>query len=112
MPENQYTEYKEVWKDDYLKWIAGFANAQGGALYVGVDDAGTVVGLPNARRLLEDIPNSVVNTLGIVVDVNLRNENGKDYLEILVHRSSYPSIIMGSFSIGREVPYSSCAVRP
>lgn len=97
MPENQYTEYKEVWKDDYLKWIAGFANAQGGALYVGVDDAGTVVGLPNARRLLEDIPNSVVNTLGIVVDVNLRNENGKDYLEILVHRSSYPVNYHGEF---------------
>ena len=29
MSENQNVEYKEIWKDDYLKWICGFANAQG-----------------------------------------------------------------------------------
>ena len=28
--ENQNIEYKETWRDDYLKWICGFANAQGG----------------------------------------------------------------------------------
>lgn len=22
------TEYKKIWKDEYLKWICGFANAQ------------------------------------------------------------------------------------
>lgn len=38
--ENQNTEYKETWRDDYLKWICGFANAQGGRLLVGVNDKG------------------------------------------------------------------------
>lgn len=28
--ENQNIEYKESWRDEYLKWICGFANAQGG----------------------------------------------------------------------------------
>lgn len=28
--ENQNIEYKETWRDEYLKWICGFANAQGG----------------------------------------------------------------------------------
>ena len=32
--ETQQTEYKALWKDDYLKWICGFANAQGGILSV------------------------------------------------------------------------------
>ena len=26
--EIQNVEFKEVWKDDYLKWISGFANAK------------------------------------------------------------------------------------
>ena len=28
--ESQNIEYKQSWKDKYLKWICGFANAQGG----------------------------------------------------------------------------------
>ena len=28
--ENQNVEFKENWRDEYLKWICGFANAQGG----------------------------------------------------------------------------------
>ena len=35
MPEMQNTEWKEIWKDDYMAWICGFANAQGGTLYIG-----------------------------------------------------------------------------
>jgi len=40
MPETQNTEYKSSWQDDYLKWICGFANAQGGTLIIGKDDNG------------------------------------------------------------------------
>ena len=32
MSESQLIEYKESWRDEYLKWICGFANAQGGTL--------------------------------------------------------------------------------
>ena len=28
--ESQNIEFKESWRDEYLKWICGFANAQGG----------------------------------------------------------------------------------
>ena len=30
MPEQQNIEYKQSWHDDYLKWVCGFENAQGG----------------------------------------------------------------------------------
>ena len=49
MPESQNTEWKSKWKDEYLEWICGYANAQGGKIYIGCDDEGNVVGLPNAR---------------------------------------------------------------
>ena len=32
MSENQSIEFKEIWKDEYLKWICGFANANGESL--------------------------------------------------------------------------------
>jgi hypothetical protein len=35
MTEDQNTEWKASWRDDYLKWICGFANAQGGVLEIG-----------------------------------------------------------------------------
>ena len=33
MIENQDIEFKSVWKDEYLKWICGMANANGGIIY-------------------------------------------------------------------------------
>lgn len=84
MAEKQNTEWKAIWKDEYLAWICGFANAQGGKLYVGVNDEGNPVGLPNSRKLLEDLPNKIRDAMGIIVNINLLQEDGKDYLEIEV----------------------------
>ncbi|NCU28046.1 ATP-binding protein, partial [Candidatus Nomurabacteria bacterium] len=30
MAESHNIEWKQTWRDEYLKWICGFANAQGG----------------------------------------------------------------------------------
>ena len=38
MDESQNIEYKSIWKDEYYKWICGFANAIGGRIFLGVDD--------------------------------------------------------------------------
>ena len=42
--ENQNIEWKQSWHDDYLKWICGFANANGGKIYIGKDDVGNKIG--------------------------------------------------------------------
>ena len=98
MAESQNIEYKEIWKDEYLKWLCGFANAQGGTLYVGVDDNGNVVGLHNINKMMEDLPNKIQSGLGIVADVNRLNRDGKDYLEIKVKGpSSFPINYRGEF---------------
>lgn len=82
MPEQQNIEWKESWRDEYLKWICGFANAQGGKLFIGCDDSGKVVGVSNSKKLLEDIPNKIKDAMGIVVDVNRLTEGDKEYIEI------------------------------
>ena len=97
MAESQNIEYKESWRDEYLKWLCGFANAQGGTIYIGVDDAGKVVGVKDVKKLMEDIPNKIQSGLGIVADVNKHTKDGKDYLEIKVDPSSFPISYHGEF---------------
>ncbi len=52
MAESQNIEWKESWHDEYLKWICGFANAQGGRIYIGADDNGTIIGIESSKKLL------------------------------------------------------------
>ena len=91
MAEDQNIEWKTNWNDEYLKWICGFANANGGKLYIGKDNKGEITGLRNIHKLLQDLPNKIRDVLGILVDVNLLCEDGKEYLEINVE--PYPSPI-------------------
>jgi predicted HTH transcriptional regulator len=83
MPENQNIEYKSSWRDEYLKWVCGFANANGGKLLIGVNDTGTVIGINNAAKLLEQLPNKFRDILGLFADVNLYEFEGKSHIEII-----------------------------
>ena len=47
-----------------------------------------MIGLPDAKKLMEDIHNKIVNYLGIVEDVNLLTEGKKEYIEIVVTPST------------------------
>ena len=95
--ESHNIEYKSSWRDEYLKWICGFANAQGGKLYIGKDDKGKIIGVSDAKRLMEDIPNKITNVLGIVVDVNLLETPEGDCIEINVSPQSNPVNYKGEY---------------
>ena len=97
MPEQQNVEYKLSWHDDYLKWIAGFANANGGVIYIGKDNDGVVTGLDDYKELLDGIPNKVRNLLGIMVEVNLHEEKGLKYIEIVTPAYTVPISLRGRY---------------
>jgi len=80
--EHQNLEWKESWRDEYLKWICGFANARGGKLIIGKDDKRNIIGITDHEKLMDDIPNKIQNHLGIVCDVNLYAFEEKHYIEI------------------------------
>ena len=61
--ESQHTEWKESWRDDLLRWVSGFANAEGGRLEIGRNDKGKIVGLADAPKLLEDLPNKIRDSM-------------------------------------------------
>lgn len=54
--ESQNTEWKESWKDEYLKTICAFANTEGGMMTLGVNDQGKIVGVSNPEKLLKQLP--------------------------------------------------------
>lgn len=97
MAESQHIEWKESWHEKYLKWVSGFANAQGGTLLIGIDDKGVVKGIDNAGKLLEDLPNQIRDVLGIMVAVNLHTQDSLDYLEIIVEPYPFPISLRGKY---------------
>ena len=97
MTESQNIEYKSTWRDEYLKWICGFANAKGGKLLIGVDDKGRVVGVADYQRLMEEIPNKVIQHLGFTIESNLIEKDTNQYIEIIIPPSSLPISYHGVF---------------
>lgn len=95
--ENQDVEFKQSWRDEYLKWICAFANTEGGILYIGVNDIGEVCGVADSHRLSEDIPNKIKHTMGLVCDIKLLNEGNKDYFKISVEKYPFPVSYHGKY---------------
>lgn len=90
MPEQQNIEYKQSWRDEYLKWVCGFANAQGGRIYIGIDDKGNITGVDDYKKLMDDLPNKIVQQLGLVVDIDLHEKESRHYIEVTVPQSTVP----------------------
>ncbi len=57
--ESENVELKEIVTDDIEKEIIAFANCNGGKLYIGIRDDGTVIGLPDPDSMALQISNMV-----------------------------------------------------
>ena len=97
--ESQRVEWKESWRDEYLKWVCAFANTDGGVLEIGRDDDGKPVGVSDAGKLLEDLPNKMRDVLGIVADVDRFEEAGRDLVRIRVEPYPYPVSYKGEYHV-------------
>jgi ATP-dependent DNA helicase RecG len=97
MTERQNIEYKQSWHDDYLKWICGFANAQGGVIFIGKDDNGNVVGVTESKKLMDEIPNKIRNAMGITVEVNLHEKDKNHFIELITPSYSVPISLRGRY---------------
>ena len=95
--ENQNKEFKQAWNENCLKTICAFANTAGGKLYIGIDDAGKPVGVKDAARYLDDIPNKTKDILGITPEVTVKKVAGKEIIEVSVAYSSAPISYHGRF---------------
>ena len=97
MKENQTLEFKQSWHDDHLKWICGFANANGGKMIIGRQDNGKIIGLDNGKKLLEVIPNKIRDLMGIICEVLLIENESQHFIEISVPAYSVPVSLRGRY---------------
>ena len=88
--ENQTTECKEVWRDEYMRTICAFANASGGVLEIGRRNDGKVIGVTDITKQLEDLPNKIKSAMAIIADVEVRESGGKQYVAITVGPYPFP----------------------
>lgn len=95
--ESQTVEYKQQWDDKYLAYISGFANAQGGTLFVGINDVGDIVGVNNAKYLLENLPNKAIQATGMIPDIEILTDGGKEYVAIHIKPSDQPVSCNGKY---------------
>ena len=95
--EKQDIEFKQSWRDEYLKWICAFSNTNGGTLYIGVQDDGEVCGIEDAHKLSEDIPNKILHTMGLICGVDLLTDKDKKYFQITVEKSLFPVSYHGKY---------------
>jgi ATP-dependent DNA helicase RecG len=65
--------------------------------FIGKDDNGVTTHLADYRYLLEAIPNKIREHLGIIAEVNLHQENGAHYLEIVVPPYTVPVSLRGRY---------------
>lgn len=85
--EDQNTEWKESWKDEYLKTLCEFANTDGGILTIGVDDHGKIVGVDNPEKLLKALPDKIRSRLGIIPFVRVDTVEPPYTVSILIQKA-------------------------
>lgn len=90
--ESETIELKEVVVDDIKKEIIAFANCDGGKLYIGVQDDGTVVGLDDPDGTSLQISNMVRDAIKPDVTMFLHYEtmeaNGKKIVAVNIQRGT------------------------
>ncbi|MGM0581370.1 MAG: AlbA family DNA-binding domain-containing protein [Bacteroidota bacterium] len=66
-------------------------------MIIGQNDKGEVIGIDKYKKLMDDIPNKIQNQLGIICDVDLREDKGKKYIEIDVKPYDVPISYQGKY---------------
>ena len=97
MRENQNTEFKESWRDEYVRYVSAFCNADGGILYIGINDQGEIIGVEQAEKLIEKLPNFIAQKTGITPIVQLHDSDGKEYVSIECQPSVMPISVHGRY---------------
>ncbi|MDR0523754.1 MAG: putative DNA binding domain-containing protein [Candidatus Methanoplasma sp.] len=96
--EDGSTEWKSIWKDEYLKVVCAFANSKsGGKLRIGINDDGEPVGVSDPKSTMKEISDTVINTLGIYPEISLDKKT--KVITISVSPSSAPVDLRGKYYV-------------
>ncbi len=90
--ESETVELKEIYTSDLRKEIVAFANTNGGVIYVGVQDSGEIAGLDNADFVMQQISNSLRDSIrpdiSMFTKIELLKEESKFYVKLIVNQGT------------------------
>lgn len=100
MNENKTTEFKREYMDDIKYTVVAFANTEGGKLYIGIDDSGSIKGVEDTDDIMLRITNMIRDSIRpdvtMFTECAIENMEGKAVAVLTVQRgTSRPYYIAG-----------------
>lgn len=90
--ESETIELKEVYTSDLKKEIVAFANTNGGTIYIGVQDSGEIIGVENADFVMQQISNSLRDSIrpdvSMFTNIELLQEESKFFIKLTVSQGT------------------------
>lgn len=90
--ENLTTEFKREYVEDIKKTVTAFANTNGGTLYIGINDDGTIAGVPNPDDTLLKTGNTVRDAIRpditLFVDYSTETIKEKTVIKVTVQKGT------------------------
>lgn len=90
--ENKTTEFKREYVDDIKNTVVAFANCEGGTVYIGVNDDGSVRGVGDADDTMLRVTNAIRDAVrpDVTMFVECRNDvmDGKSVVCVTVQRGT------------------------
>ena len=92
MLEDKTTEFKREYKDDIKYSVVAFANTDGGKIYIGIEDDGTVCGVEQVDETQLRITNMVRDTVRpdvtMFTDCAVEEVEGKNVIVLTIYRGT------------------------
>ncbi len=90
--ESETVELKESYTSGLKKEIIAFANTNGGAIYIGVRDNGEIIGVEDADFLMQQISNSLRDSIrpdvSMFTNIELLQEDQKFFIKLTVNQGT------------------------
>jgi ATP-dependent DNA helicase RecG len=92
MIENKTTEFKREYTDDIRYTVIAFANSDGGTIYIGVNDDGSIRGIEDADGTLLRVTNMIRDAVRpdvtMFVNCDIEEMEGKSIIAVAVQRGT------------------------
>ncbi len=90
--ESEVVELKEIYTPDLKKEIISFANTNGGTILIGVQDNGNIIGIDNADFVIQQIANSIRDSIRpditMFTNIELLKYEDKTYIKLTVEQGT------------------------
>ncbi|MCL2865324.1 MAG: putative DNA binding domain-containing protein [Lachnospiraceae bacterium] len=109
MNENKTIEWKREYTDNIKKTVVAFANSDGGAIYIGIQDDGIIIGVADVDdtilRTMNAIRDAIRPDVTLFVECGIEVMEGKEVVVVTVQRGTACPYYIGKKGLRPEGVY-------